>query len=38
MVLGYHITDIVRAIGYVEDNPVKEGKPRQNWSFVKPYV
>jgi REP element-mobilizing transposase RayT len=26
--------DIVRAIRYVEDNPAKEGKPRQRWSFV----
>ncbi len=26
--------DIVRAIRYVEDNPLKEGKPRQKWSFV----
>ena len=30
-------TDILRCIGYVEDNPVKEGKPRQAWSFVTPY-
>jgi REP element-mobilizing transposase RayT len=28
---------IRRAIKYVEDNPVKEGKRRQRWSFVKPY-
>jgi REP element-mobilizing transposase RayT len=26
------------AIKYVEDNPLKEGKPRQKWSFVRPYV
>jgi REP element-mobilizing transposase RayT len=26
------------AITYVEDNPLKEGKSRQNWSFVRPYV
>lgn len=26
--------DIQRAIRYVEDNPLKEGKPRQKWSFV----
>ncbi len=24
-----------RAIRYVEDNPLKEGKPRQHWSFVR---
>jgi REP element-mobilizing transposase RayT len=29
--------EIVRSIGYVDGNPEKEGKPRQNWSFVKPY-
>jgi REP element-mobilizing transposase RayT len=23
------------AIKYVEDNPLKEGKPRQHWSFVR---
>jgi REP element-mobilizing transposase RayT len=27
-------TDVVRAIRYVEDNPAKEGKRRQRWSFV----
>lgn len=26
------------AIHYVEQNPLKEGKPRQNWPFVTPYV
>jgi REP element-mobilizing transposase RayT len=26
--------DIRRAIKYVEDNPLKEGKPRQHWAFV----
>jgi REP element-mobilizing transposase RayT len=26
--------DIARAIAYVEENPEKEGKPRQRWSFV----
>ncbi len=26
-----------RAIKYVEDNPMREGKPAQNWSFVVPY-
>ena len=27
---------IAEAIKYVEDNPLKEGKPRQHWSFVAP--
>jgi len=26
------------AIHYVEDNPVKEGKPPQKWSFVMPFA
>jgi REP element-mobilizing transposase RayT len=26
--------DMTRAIAYVEQNPVKEGKPQQQWSFV----
>jgi REP element-mobilizing transposase RayT len=30
--------DAPRAIRYVEDNPLKEGKPRQRWSFVSPYL
>jgi REP element-mobilizing transposase RayT len=30
--------DVPRAIEYVEDNPDKEGKKRQRWSFVVPYV
>jgi REP element-mobilizing transposase RayT len=29
--------DIFRAIRYVEDNPLKEEKPRQRWSFVMDY-
>ncbi len=29
--------DMARAIPYVEDNPVKEGKRRQRWSFVIPF-
>ena len=29
--------DIMRAIRYVEANPVKEGLPRQYWDFVTPY-
>ncbi|MBN2580692.1 MAG: transposase [Pirellulales bacterium] len=30
-------SDILRAIRYVETNPVKEGKRRQRWSFVVPW-
>ena len=30
--------DVRRAIEYVEANPGKEGKPRQRWSFVAPFV
>jgi REP element-mobilizing transposase RayT len=29
--------DIARCIRYVENNPVKDGLPRQTWSFVTPY-
>ena len=29
--------DIVRAIDYVECNPTKENKRKQNWPFVTPY-
>src|SRR5205814_860899 len=28
---------VERAIAYVEDNPVKEGKTAQRWSFVTPF-
>jgi REP element-mobilizing transposase RayT len=28
---------IENAIRYVEENPLKEGKPRQTWSFVEPF-
>jgi REP element-mobilizing transposase RayT len=28
--------DIERTVEYVEQNPVKDGRPRQRWSFVKP--
>jgi REP element-mobilizing transposase RayT len=31
-------SDIQRAISYVENNPLKEGKRKQNWSFVTEYV
>ena len=29
--------DVLRTIRYVEQNPVKEGKPLQTWSFVTPF-
>src|SRR5205814_4571270 len=29
--------DVRRAIRYVENNPMKEGKPPQRWPFVVPY-
>jgi REP-associated tyrosine transposase len=29
--------DLPRAIEYVDDNPIKEGKPRQRWTFVRPF-
>ena len=29
--------DVRRAVAYVEENPVKDGKPRQRWSFVVPF-
>ncbi len=31
------IDDVGRAIEYVENNPLKEGKKRQGWSFVRGY-
>jgi REP element-mobilizing transposase RayT len=30
------VEDVLRAIRYVERNPLKEGKRRQKWSFVRP--
>lgn len=30
--------EIRQRIQYVEDNPLKEGKPRQKWSFVVSYI
>lgn len=33
----YTLDDVIDRIGYVEENPEKEGLPRQHWSFVKPY-
>jgi REP element-mobilizing transposase RayT len=29
--------DVIRAIRYVEQNPMKEGLPSQRWRFVQPY-
>jgi len=29
--------DVRRAVRYVEDNPLREGLPRQRWSFVTPF-
>jgi hypothetical protein len=29
--------EIRQKIAYVEENPIKEGKRRQNWSFVAPF-
>ncbi len=31
-------TAIEQAIHYVEENPAKEGKPRQHWKFVTPFA
>src|SRR5581483_4068269 len=31
------IEDIRRSIEYVEDNPLKDGKRKQEWSFVMPF-
>jgi len=30
--------DVWRAIRYVENNPIRDGKPRQHWDFVIPFV
>lgn len=32
------LADVQRAIRYVERNPIKERKPLQVWSFVRPFV
>lgn len=37
-VFKYDPTSVRRAITYVEDNPLKEGKKRQTWPFVRPYL
>jgi hypothetical protein len=34
----YTPEDVYRAIRYVEENPVKEGKKRRHWPFVVPYI
>ena len=34
----FNHADILRSLRYVEENPLKEGKPRQSWPFVVPYV
>jgi REP element-mobilizing transposase RayT len=34
----FTVEDVLRAINYVENNPLKEGKPRQKWSWVVPFV
>jgi REP element-mobilizing transposase RayT len=31
------VVDVLRAIAYVERNPVKEGKKFQRWPFVTPF-
>ncbi len=33
-----NVKAVRRAIGYVEDNPVKEVKRRQRWGFVEGYL
>jgi REP element-mobilizing transposase RayT len=33
----YSERHLVQAIKYVSNNPLKEGKPRQRWSFVRSY-
>lgn len=32
-----NLDEVQHAIAYVEDNPVKEGKPKQTWTFVMPF-
>jgi REP element-mobilizing transposase RayT len=33
----YTAGDIVRVINYIRNNPIKAGRPPQNWGFVKQY-
>ncbi len=37
-VYGETVAAVERAIRYVNENPLKEGKKRQHWSFVVPFV
>jgi REP element-mobilizing transposase RayT len=37
VVFLYSARHLEHAIKYVADNPLKDGKPRQNWSFVRSY-
>jgi hypothetical protein len=32
-----HPDEVRRTIGYIENNPLPLGLPKQRWSFVKPY-
>ena len=34
----FTVEDVLRAIKYVEDNPLREGKPRQKWTWIVPYI
>jgi REP element-mobilizing transposase RayT len=33
----FTMDEICERIRYVEENPVKEGKPSQHWSFIRPF-
>jgi hypothetical protein len=33
----YHPGEVCEIIGYIEDNPIKWGLPRQKWPFVAEY-
>jgi len=37
-VFCYHFDHLGNAIRYVEDNPLRERKRRQNWLFVTPFT
>lgn len=34
----FNAEEVRREVDYVESNPIKEGKPRQHWSFVQPFA
>jgi REP element-mobilizing transposase RayT len=34
----YEKKEVINAIQYVDSNPMKEGKKRQKWSFVEPFI